>query len=519
MPGEWRKSAAVGVLAWATRLYPAERREWGEAILAEADELEAGRAWSWMLGGLLVALRAFFSALWRRRAATAEPGLAGPAGPPPLLPWKAAFLCLAIAGGLFFLPEMRQGVGTTIAAWQDIRRPAAEWEEMGREAERRGDAQGMAFAAMRLPGDEGVGLAERAVARDPGLTWALYFVERRGAQSFRPRPHPELLQRVERWDAENAVPYLAEAQETSPASLSPPLRRDPRWRPLMDRAFAAPRFDDYITRRVELDREVMRRWQRANPVDALTTLLSLPFPSLKDLQDYSALRLAEGAEAERAGNWEQAASHYWVLAHFGQRMRLGGETDLEQAEAAHLQKVAFQRLEPVLLRLGRTQEAQAAAYEAQMPAPVRAISLMQFETLRSSAWLVHGAALLVLLSLLALGAALAGWIAGWRRSRWVQAVLRCAPPLVLAGCVLLAAAYYPYARIFSAYLNAPGAPSPRALWSFLNLWSLPQELRAEVLRSHRGEVGLWWTVIALGGASCAWRLARALRPARPFPAD
>ncbi|HXZ26780.1 MAG TPA: hypothetical protein VEG08_02155 [Terriglobales bacterium] len=523
MTAAWRKELAVGVLGWATRLYPAERRGWGEAILAEAEAVAPEQAWSWMLGGVMVAMRAFFSGLLRRPARTTEPALAEPAGPPPPLPWKAALLCLGIAGALFFLPEMRQGVGVTLSTWQNgwpPGRPAAvQWEKLGREAESRGDAPAMAFAAMRLPGEQGVGLAERAVARDPGLTWVLFFVERHEAQGVQPRLHPELLQQVERWDPENAVPYLAAAQETSPFPFPPTAVRDARWRPLMDRAFAVPRYDDYIARRVQLEREVMKRWKRGSPLDALAMFFSLPIPSIKDLQDYAQERLTEGQKAERAGQLEQAAEDYWAVAHFGQRMELGAQTDLEQVVAAHLQRLSFQRLQPVLVRQGRLQEGEAVAYEAQLQAEVgKNVMRSRMEraeaSSRSSAWLVQGAALLGALSLLALAAALAGWAAGRRRARWVRLGLRYAPPLLLASCALLPAAYYPYAQSFAAYLNGAGASSPRVLLGFLELWTIPQAAWSPAARPY-----LWSSVIALGSVACAWLLARTLRPASSRPAD
>ena len=80
---------AAGVLQWATRLYPPEKREWGEAILAESYEVTgAGPKLRWTLGGLNMALRAFLSNLFS--FGSKRPGLdSGPQGAIAPIPWEA----------------------------------------------------------------------------------------------------------------------------------------------------------------------------------------------------------------------------------------------------------------------------------------------------------------------------------------------------------------------------------------------------------------------------------------------
>src|SRR5580658_3613954 len=173
----------VRMLKWALHLYPPEKRAWGEAILAEADSTtELGAALSWTIGGLMVAFRAFFSRLIRRPAAKNEPALIGGQVPPPV-PWKLAFTCLAISGGLLFVPDLRQALSVTYSSWTSEFLPrdeTAKWQKLGREAETRGDAEAMAFVAMRLPDasgdrfDDAARLADYAIAIDPSLTWTYY---------------------------------------------------------------------------------------------------------------------------------------------------------------------------------------------------------------------------------------------------------------------------------------------------------------------------------------------------------
>lgn len=199
---------AARVLKWAVQLYPPEKRVWGEAIVAEADPAaEFGAALSWMIGGLMVAFRAFVSRLFQRPAGKNETLLAGPAQIPAPVPWRLAVVCVAISAALLLVPDLREALSVTYSSWTSefiSRDETAIWEKIAREAESKGDAPAMAFAAMRLPSpegerfDEAVRLAERAVAKDASLTWTYYFLaQRRGDSRFHGSPHPELTERLQ----------------------------------------------------------------------------------------------------------------------------------------------------------------------------------------------------------------------------------------------------------------------------------------------------------------------------------
>lgn len=96
-----RISAAV--LKWALRLYPREARAWGEAILAEVNEIsEPAEALVWTLGGLTAAFRLWLSACLRHRGRGYVPD---PGGGPPS--WKFAAVCLMLTAALLLLPPVR----------------------------------------------------------------------------------------------------------------------------------------------------------------------------------------------------------------------------------------------------------------------------------------------------------------------------------------------------------------------------------------------------------------------------
>jgi len=501
----------------------------------------------------MVAFRAFFSRLFRRPAAKHEPALTGPAQIPPPLPWKLVLVCLAISGALLFVPELRQGLSVIFSSWRDEFNPRDEtalWEKIGREAEGKGDAGATAVASMRLPDPEGtrfdaaVRLAEHAVAKDPSLTWTYYFLaQRRGDSRFRGSPHPELTQRLQNWDPQNAIPYLAEADgmaqthEHDPQwrgrgskeeEISHIRGRDPRWLELMARAFAAPVYDTYFARRLDLDLQVMQRLGVIDPQLATTAYLSADvLPSILNWREYADLRLAQGEEAERAGKWEDAASEYWAVAQFGQRVCLGhkGEADVELLIARDLQERSFQHLQSVLLKLGRAQEAQAVAYAAQLQHAENEETathdksemrrLLTFSL--ASGLLVHLCAIMSAASVLLIAVALFTFAVRRVPSRFVRFGLTYAPLLLVLSCTGLLCAYHPYAAYYRSYLANPSRQDHESILNVLLVSGVPQYVHSET--SADSHVYFWWAIIATGSAICVWLVSRALlRTTRRVPA-
>ena len=531
------------ILTCAIRMYPPEKRAWGEAILAESNSVtERSAALSWTVGGLMVAFRAFFSRLFSRPAAKSEPALTGPAQIAPPLPWKLVLVCLVISGALLFVPDLRQGLSVIFSSWRVEFTPRDEtalWEKIGREAEGKGDAAAMAVAAMRLSNpegtrfDEAVGLAEHAVAKDPSLTWSYYFLaQRRSDSRFRGSPHPELTQRLQNWDPQNAVPYLAEAEEIAQTHEHDPqwrgrgskeeeiahIRgRDPRWLELMNRAFAAPVYDTYFARRLDLDLQVMQRLGVIDPQLATTAYLyDDVLPSILNWREYADLRLAQGEEAERAGKWEVAAREYWAVAQFGQRVCLGhkGEVDVEPLIARDLQERSFKHLQPVLLKLGRAQEAQGVAYAAQLQhaeneeTATRDRSeerrLLTFSLARGL--LVHFCAIMSAASLLLIAVALFSSAVKRAPSRFIRFGLTYAPLVLVLSCTGLLCAYHPYAAYYKSYLANPSTQDHESILNVLLVSGVPQYVHSEI--SADSHVYFWWAIIATGCTIGIWLASR-----------
>jgi hypothetical protein len=525
------------ILTRALRLYPPHTRAWGEAIVAESDSItEFTTAFSWTLGGLMVAFRAFFSNLIRRPAANNEPALLGPPPLPPPLPWKLALVCLAIAGGLLFVPDLRQGLSVTFSTWRSqlkLSNDTALWEKIAHEAESKGEAEAMAFAAMRLGQDsarfdEAVRLADHAVAKDPSLTWIYYFLTlNMRAPWFHASPHPELAQRLQEWDPQNAAPYLAEAEYIANVhvndpqwrkryiSLDTPLSqedlvrlraRDPRWLELMARAFAAPMYSNYFDRRLDFDLQVMQRLGVMNPQRAMTTYLDDETTlSFFYLREYAALRIAQGEEAERAGQWENAASEYWSVAQFGRHARLGGISGYFDRDIGwSLQEASYKHLQPVLFKLGRVQEAQAVVDAAQlqhverdeMHGHVRSEwqRLLTFSVV--NALFIHSCAIVLEASFLLMVVIIVAF-ALRRAPRFVRFTLTYAPPPLLLSCIGLLGAYHPYAEYYRLYLAYHPARDFESVVNFLMLCDVSQN--GTITPVH-----FWWAILAAVGAIGIW---------------
>lgn len=163
--------------AWIVRLWPAHTQEWAQAMQAELHEIEGLReSLLWLVGGTMALGKAWWSEIWRKRDAAETPAARVPVTAAVLL-----LLCALAAGA----PGVRQGMMTVFDTWHDTwhyrgtELSAGELRSMAQAAEQTGDAETMAFAAMRMsPSAERNRLADRAVAFDPRLTWIYYHMRR-----------------------------------------------------------------------------------------------------------------------------------------------------------------------------------------------------------------------------------------------------------------------------------------------------------------------------------------------------
>ena len=245
--------------------------------------------------------------------------------------------------------------------------------------------------------------------------------------------------------------------------------------------------------------------------------------NLYSLHAYAEVRFAQGEEYEHAGKWNQAASQYWAIAGFGQRMRLRPDRELAQwdnidSTGAGLEREAFDRLHKVLLKLGRTEEAQVVA-AAGLEARRNMIGAHQngsyFLTWSSALW-VHAWALLMIFSGLLTVIALFRFAVGNSASPFVGFTLSYVSLLLVLSCAGLLVAYHPYTEGFHQYLDDPrgggagtAVSDSMALGEFNGLFDFPMKLQWWVWAN--GKMLFWWAVIATVGTICLWLVYRAMR--------
>jgi len=384
---------------------------------------------------------------------------------------------------------------------------------MGVDAEKRGDTEFMAFAALHLPQkqmrEDIFRLVDRLVALNPKLTWVIYGVAMRDSDEWESEPVAEsLLARVDKlaaWDPDNAAPYLLRAgmiraqrdknwkgARSDASAIKKILEQDLRWQNEMQAAFAQPRYDSYILRRFQLDCRVMlaRRWD--NPVVMLYA--GPPFSAIYPSLAYARLVVKEmGADAEAQGRMDDALRHYWAAARFGERLRLQGHSLFEELVGYNIQATAYERLVPALKTMGRANEAAALEYAGKQ-------SLNELNRLwrdppartSNSTWAaflmaVAGTAVWVFLflSLASVGYVNAKlWIRREKKGRLYQGMTileNYAPLALLFSCLVLALAYAPFAENFATYTTATGPinwldrlaansyPIPQDLWRTADL--------------------------------------------------
>ena len=501
------RAVATCLLHGALKIAPPEAAEWGHAMLGELHQVEGDwAALAWALGSASVlAKHALLSLLIPAPSnqIVSEGRFFDRENPMKKSTLIVAAACTVVSLLFLLAPTFREGlslVGYGLRADRDPQ--TARWQKLGREAQSRGDAASMVYAAMRLPMDEGTPLAQRAVAKDPSLTWVYCFIH---ANVF-PAPAEsrarflELLSAVSKWDPDNAVPYLAIAAN---ASYQPDAYKDPQWLDAMQHAMAAKSYDSYLSRRVELERRV-----GATPSagDSFENLIGywLQLPSVGTLNGYAASIERQGEEAASKDAQQQAARQLWSLVNLGAMMRLRGESGQQEFFSSQLQEIAFSRLQLLLSRLGEAQEAQAAGNAGRLVEKQAATSVRRLwldaPFLENAALAVHLLAILMMMSFVVLAAAGIIYAMGKRTSRFVRHVFTYLPGALLVSCGAFLFASYPFAQAAQALRNNP--LDFDAIVRVSNLWLGP----ALATQWYLLPVALYlcWTVIAVGSAACVW---------------
>jgi hypothetical protein len=493
------RRAAEWLLRRAVGFWPHESGKWGRALAAELPSTAgAWEAIRWTMGGLMVLMREWMRhamGSWKRPIGVPAGGALESqwknAPRAPRTPrWVTALLLLASIC-LLMTPDARQAIRTGLRAW----RPYGGWREdtefvakLRKEASHHRDPQLLGLLAlMSDDNNEKTRSAAEAVQADPSLTW-IYSMIRLNEQPccmLHPLIEPGVVA-LQKWDPDNAVPRLLAADvvyehaekawfETGgrgsfvfPEKV---VEQNPKWLAAMDSAFKAPKYDSYAPKAFDLCRAVAARYDTHEPELTLQVMFrTWLWESRGQTRIYDGWLLEQGEAAERAGNLEAASAFYWRPAIFAEQVVSQDRDENENWALTYVERDSFQKLEPLLIKMRRTDENAIVQYRlASLQATIKATRWDGW--FGSWRWYRDGWAglairsLAIVIPLLAAAALVSLFIVLLRGRANVKSQGRgfatsCAavdfcPVLLLIASASLFAAYHPIAVAYQRVISAP----------------------------------------------------------------
>jgi hypothetical protein len=395
----------------------------------------------------------------------------------PKRPWVWAALILSLA--LLALSGFRQSLATLSVPfktdpWEESFFSTRTLGQMERQAIAQSDARALAFVALHQPDiNEAARAAEKAIALDAHLTWISARFARAYPLDHNPAPW---IARLKAWDPDNAFPYLLEAGaffDKSSFAAGWTSRSQHELRRVvgtesdislpMQKAFAAPKYDNYAAQRFELDRAVFQQQGWDRPDLLMFAEASRPIPNLLATRTYAQYLVMDvGGAAEKAGRNEEAAAQYRTVALFGVRMERAS-TDIGRLIGIAIREISYKRLLPLVRLQGRMDE--AVLLESDVADLNEGLEMSRDYRLSGSA--ADRAAPLVLISgvvVLVFAAATLAWLGSVILLRWKEngssllnyfaSVASVAPPLLLLASLSHYGAYYPYVRHIDQFESA-----------------------------------------------------------------
>ncbi len=424
------------------------------------------------------------------------------------------------------------------------------------EAARRGDSEFVALAALNLgPTKDALRLADRAVAANPDLAWIYFSVvltamtpsEWQGPSEITREELARRIERLETFDPDNATPHFLSARLIQkdrgtewPGGMGfepiylDALARETAWCQEMDKAFRSRRYDSYQIRNFTLIRRVLRARGWDHPVVMATIEAFSPLqPNLMTIRNYTNLLVLKyGADAEAAGKLNEALDNYFRAAEFGNRLRLQGNSLIEQLIGIMVQRITYPKLAGALRKAGRDEEArlaedsdrQAFRDVRETKNPLRATSYQPWLVL-----LVNFAAGLVavffLASVISVGYVNAKlWMRREKKGRLYQTLTvaeNYAPLLLFLSCLALYLSDVPFGRNFEHYMTVEENLSTAEVTEggIYPAWGLSELNPLEVPNAFQGYVPVAFAgVVLLTGALAFARWRESRREALPEPA-
>jgi len=511
---------------WIVALWPADLREWAQAMQAELGEIESTReSLQWLAGGMMSLGKAWWNeVIYGWKDGEEEPRRVQTPGP------VALALAVVALAAFFLWPSTHEGFSAMLQSWPTNPRGASAGVmcDVAKQARSNHDARALIFTAGYNGTTEDAAQAmDEAVAIDPSLTW-IYVHGASSGYSYYGIPEKHgWVKKLEAWDPSNAAPYLVEAavrqQELWNEAKGLPAKgvivNDPAWRAAMEKAFAAPRVDFYLDREDELNRAVLRKYNLHGPTFVFSSLVRIyPF-GLWSSGLYSEFLIGQAKDAQQNGDTAAAARAAWAVVQFAERLRQNTDVEVVRRIVDTMLLSAYEVLQPLEVAAGHTGSANTLSIEKEilirrkasrkmpyLPWTVRSLNPtgISFHIAGLGILLFGGALLFSALYLLA-GRFPTG-LRAKRAYRWACTFGRFTPAGLLASVVLLSSAYAPYLRGVNLYLaGAKDAPTSQELLGMTESFSqLPGEILGPM---HQGQdrvyfwEGLLVALLAIGALS------------------
>jgi hypothetical protein len=383
------RRAAEWFLQRALRFWPRESGDWGRALAAELPLVEnPWSAFRWAIGGLMLLIREWF----RHALGSWKRPIGVPAGGPLESQWRNAprvprtprfvtALLLLASACLLLTSDVRQALRAGLRAWSS----SSGWPEymefvpkLRKEASTHRDPQLLALLAlMSDENSEKIRSAAEAAQADRSLTW-IYAMIRLNEQpccTLHPSIEPGVAA-LEKWDPDNAVPRMLAANviyehaekawvdsgKRSYFELEKEVGQDPKWLAAMEFAFKAPKYDSYAARMFDLYRAVADRYGIRSPEFASEVMWRTWVWGDGQARIYEGWLLEQGEAAERAGKLDEAAALYRESALFAEQVLSQDQTERSFWGVTDVERQSFRRLQPLLVKMGRTDEAVIVQY-------------------------------------------------------------------------------------------------------------------------------------------------------------
>jgi hypothetical protein len=559
-------------LNFAARHWPHETRDWGLALAAEVDEATTPiDALRWSAGGIIFFARASLLEAWKwlnLPVGGSQNGVSGEPLDSSLMPRRSRLFTVAVLTTTVMMlsfPSGREAVRTVRASWHDFVLSPSDRQTLDRlaaRAEKEKDAETLAFVALSRDTLEDVthenlvhfeALADRAVTIDPNLVW-IYGVSHRAIYGH---PREEIFERLRSFDPENAVPDLLAATAIRQAhlrgnsdrgskqvqqletlmavdqnrvqleKLETLLAGDQKWIGLMERAFAARKYDSYFLRQYELTRTVWSREGCFSPQVIFWGTVGHAVPDFLNLRTFSKIKTIEAREAFAAGHFQQGEELLGAVNAFGIQMASESQTDIEKSIGMTLSRQASQELVNLETNAGRRVEAQkyqtrAEQLDERFHGKLREDGremIVQMQFFRRWGILVQSFAILVLVSILiaAAGSLVLELLPRRFRNRktsWKKALCWAAdygPTTLLVACGAFLLSFLPYSHALAAFRSSGYKLTQHdsVMLAFGSLSFVPI-----YLSSPAGTVLLWLAVTAVLSGLVFFVVARSFYSAK-----